>query len=66
MKSKLHILKRKKCVLFMFKKIILSGISALMVFGLGACGNSEVVSEGDTSTGSSLDNKDVTASMIHS
>lgn len=48
----------------MFKKIIMLGVFALMVFGLGACGNSEVVLEGDMSTGSSLDNKDVAASTI--
>lgn len=48
----------------MFKKIIMLGVFALMVLGLGACGNSEVVLEGDMSTGSSLDNKDVAASTI--
>lgn len=48
----------------MFKKVIMLGISALMLLGLGACGNGEVISERDTSTGSSLDNEDVSASII--
>ena len=49
---------------FMFKENIMLGVSALMVLSLGACRNSEGVLEGDTSTGSSLDNKDVAASII--
>lgn len=48
----------------MFKKVIMLGISALMLIGLGACGNGEVISERDTSKGSSPDNEDVSASII--
>lgn len=46
----------------MFKKVIMLGISALML--LGACGNGEVISERDTSKGSSPDNEDISASII--
>lgn len=57
-------MRRERCESFMFKKVIMLGISALMLLGLGACGNGEVISERDTSTGSSLDNEDVSASII--
>ena len=40
----------------MFKKILMIGISALMVFALGACGNGEPSVEGGTDKESSLKN----------
>ena len=40
----------------MFKKILMIGISTLMAFTLGACGNGEPSAEGNTGVDSSLEN----------
>ena len=45
-----------KGVIFMFKKILMIGISTLMAFTLGACGNGEPSAEGNTGVDSSLEN----------
>ena len=45
-----------KGVIFMFKKMLMIGISTLMAFTLGACGNGESSAEGNTGVDSSLEN----------
>lgn len=45
-----------KGVIFMFKKMLMIGISTLMVFTLGACGNEEPSAGGNTGVDSSLEN----------
>ena len=45
-----------KGVIFIFKKILMIGISTLMAFTLGACGNGEPSAEGNTGVESSLEN----------
>lgn len=40
----------------MFKKMLMIGISTLMAFTLGACGNGEPSAEGNTGVDSSLEN----------
>lgn len=45
-----------KGVIFMFKKMLMIGISTLMAFTLGACGNEEPSAEGNIVADSSLEN----------
>lgn len=46
----------KKGVIVMLKKMLMIGISAFMIFTLGACGNGKSLAEGSTDTDLSLKN----------